>query len=291
VKLTLPRIREMKIEQRPIVMITAYDHPAGRLVDEAGVDIVLVGDSAGTNVLGHSSEVPTTMDEMVLLTRSVTRSCRNPLVVADLPFLSYHVSDEEAMRNAGRLIKEGGADAVKLEGAGAIAGRVRAITAGGIPVMGHLGLTPQTATMLGGMRAQGRGWQQAVHLFDQALELQAAGCFALVLECVPAQVAAAITRRVTMPVIGIGSGAGTDGQVLVLHDLLGINPETKRFVRRYAELGDAVREAVATYAADVRARTFPQQEHTYPIAADELSAFDSALRSRSAGAENTLVDW
>ena len=290
-KLTLPRIREMKLEHRPIVMITAYDVPAGRLVDEAGVDIVLVGDSAGTNVLGHSSEVPVTMDEMALMTRSVTRACKNPLVVADMPFLSYHVSDEEAVRNAGRLIKEGGADAVKLEGAGPIAGRVRAITAGGMPVMGHLGLTPQTATMLGGMKAQGRGWQQAVRLYDDALELEAAGCFGLVLECVPEPVATAITRRLTIPVIGIGSGAGTDGQVLVFHDVLGINPETKRFVRRYAEIGDAIRTGVQAYAAGVRSGEFPQAEHTYPIAPEELSAFEAALAHRTAGEQNELVDW
>jgi len=289
-KITLTRLREMKIEQQPIVMTTAYDYPGGRLVDEAGVDMVLVGDSAGTNVLGHTSEVPTTMDEMVLLTRSVTRSCKNAFVVGDLPFLSYHVSDEDALRNAGRLIKDGGADAVKLEGAGVIASRARAISSSGIPVMGHLGLTPQTATALGGFRAQGRGWQQAVKLYDQALEMEDAGVFGLVLECVPEPVAAAITRRLTIPVIGIGSGAGTDGQVLVFHDLLGINSRTARFVRRYAELGDAIREGVEAYAKDVRERGFPQAEHTYPIAPEELSAFESALESRPAG-DNALADW
>ena len=241
VKLSLPDLRTMKSERRPIVMITAYDHPTGRIVDAAGVDLVLVGDSAANVVLGHDSTVPATMDEMTILTRAVSRGVEHALVIGDLPFMSYQVSDEEAVRNAGRLVKEGGADAVKLEGAGPSLDRIRAIVASGIPVMGHLGLTPQTATIKGGHKAQGRQAEGARALFADALAVQAAGCFGVVLEAVPPQVAEAISRRLDIVTIGIGSGAGTDGQVLVLHDMLGIRSSDgpqPRFVKHYAEVGD-----------------------------------------------------
>jgi 3-methyl-2-oxobutanoate hydroxymethyltransferase len=292
VKLSLPALREMKRDGRPIVMITAYDHPSGRIVDAAGVDLVLVGDSAANVVLGHASPAPATMDEMTMLTAAVNRGVENALVIGDLPFMSYQVSDAEAVANAGRLIKDGGADVVKLEGAGPSLDRVRALVSAGIGVMGHIGLTPQTATALGGHKAQGRQADAARRLFLDAISLEAAGCFALVLEAVPAPVATTISRRVAIPTIGIGSGPGTDGQVLVLHDMLGIpgdGPEP-RFVKRYAEIGEVMAAAVAAYAAEVRSHVYPAEEHTYTIPPDELEAFQNAVDAGSIE-ENTLADW
>src|SRR5437763_7932496 len=255
-KISLPELNDMKLAGTPIVMVTAYDHPSGRIVDQAGVDLVLVGDSAANTVLGHDavSTVGATMDELLVLTRAVARACTRPLVIGDLPFMSYQVSDEDAVRNGGRFIKEAGADAVKLEGGGQSVQRAAALTAAGIPVMGHIGLTPQTATMLGGHKAQGRQWQHAKAIYDSARALEAAGCFAVVLECVPEAVSTAITRRLTIATIGIGSGSTTDGQVLVLHDLLGIRPDAgpaPRFVKAFAQVGDAMLDGVSAYAADV----------------------------------------
>jgi 3-methyl-2-oxobutanoate hydroxymethyltransferase len=293
VKLSLPALREMKREQRPIVMITAYDHPSGQIVDAAGVDIVLVGDSAANVVLGHATTVPATMDEMTILTGAVSRGVENALVIGDLPFMSYQVSDEEAVANGGRLIKEGGADAVKLEGAGPSLERVRALVSAGMPVMGHLGLTPQTATALGGHKAQGRQAEAAERLFMEAVALEQAGCFAMVLEAVPAPVAAAITSRVGIPTIGIGSGAGTDGQVLVLHDMLGIRSgdgPQPRFVKRYADVGAEMSRAVSEYADEVRSHAYPAAEHTYSIPDEELAAFQAAVGAGSID-DNRLADW
>jgi 3-methyl-2-oxobutanoate hydroxymethyltransferase len=294
-KISLPELHDMKLAGAPIVMVTAYDHPSGRIVDQAGVDMVLVGDSAANTVLGHDavSTVGATMDELLVLTRAVARACARPLVLGDLPFMSYQVSDEDAVRNGGRFIKEAGADAVKLEGGGQSVQRAAALTAAGIPVMGHIGLTPQTATFLGGHKAQGRQWQQAKALYDSAVALQAAGCFAIVLECVPEPVAAAITRRLTIPTIGIGSGAVTDGQVLVLHDLLDIRPDSDfmpKFVKQFAHIGAAMREGVAAYANEVRSRSYPAAEHTYAIDPDQLSAFEIAVEA-GAGGDNVLADW
>jgi 3-methyl-2-oxobutanoate hydroxymethyltransferase len=292
VKLSLPALREMKRDGRPIVMITAYDHPSGRIVDAAGVDLVLVGDSAANVVLGHESTVPATMDEMTMLTAAVNRGVENALVIGDLPFMSYQVSDAEAVANAGRLLKDGGADVVKLEGAGPSLDRVQALVSAGIGVMGHIGLTPQTATALGGHKAQGRQADAARRLFLDAISLERAGCFALVLEAVPAPVATTISRRLTIPTIGIGSGPGTDGQVLVLHDMLGIpgdGPEP-RFVKRYAEIGELMGAAVAAYAMEVRSHVYPAEEHTYTIPPEELEAFQNAVDAGSIE-ENTLADW
>jgi 3-methyl-2-oxobutanoate hydroxymethyltransferase len=292
VKTTLPQLRDKKLSGEPIVMVTAYDYPSGRAVDDAGVDLVLVGDSAARAVLGHASEIPVTMDEMVVLTRAVTRGATGPLVVADLPFMSYQVSVEDAVRNAGRFVKEAGADAVKLEGAGPSLARIRALSSTGIATMAHIGLTPQSATALGGMRAQGRTWAEAKRLYDEALAVEDAGAFAVVLECVPAAVAERISRRLTIPTIGIGSGPGTDGQVLVLHDLLGITEGLRpRFVKRYAELGAAMREAVAAYASEVRERSYPGPEHTYAISPEDLSAFDTAVEASPRIDTNALADW
>ncbi len=291
-KLSLPALREMKRDGRPIVMITAYDHPSGRIVDAAGVDLVLVGDSAANVVLGHESTVPATMDEMTMLTAAVNRGVENALVIGDLPFMSYQVSDAEAVANAGRLLKDGGADVVKLEGAGPSLDRVRALVSAGIGVMGHIGLTPQTATALGGHKAQGRQADAARRLFLDAISLERAGCFALVLEAVPAAVATTISRRLTIPTIGIGSGPGTDGQVLVLHDMLGIPGDGRepRFVKRYAEIGELMGVAVAAYAMEVRSHVYPAEEHTYTISPEELEAFQNAVDAGSIE-ENTLADW
>jgi 3-methyl-2-oxobutanoate hydroxymethyltransferase len=259
-------------------MVTAYDAPSGRLADAAGADLILVGDSAAMTVLGHDSTVPATMDEMIVLTRAVTRGARRPLVVADMPFGSFQVSDEEAVHNAIRFVKDAGADAVKLEGAGTMLSRVQAIVASGIPVMGHLGLTPQSATMLGGFKAQGRTAEKAVRLYEDALALEAAGCFAIVLEAVPAPVAARISRALTVPTIGIGAGGETDGQVLVWHDLLGLyEGHAPRFVKQYADLATEITKAVGTYVEEVRERRFPEEQHTYAMPEDELRAFEDAL--------------
>jgi 3-methyl-2-oxobutanoate hydroxymethyltransferase len=285
-KLAITELGDMKERRQPIVMVTAYDAPSGRLADEAGADLVLVGDSAAMTVLGHDSTVPATMDEMIVLTRAVTRGARRPLVIADMPFGSFQVSDADALENAIRFVKESGADAVKLEGAGPTLARVAAIVGAGIPVMGHVGLTPQSATMLGGFKAQGRTAEKAARMLSDALALEAAGCFSIVLEAVPAPVAEEITRRLTVPTIGIGAGAGTDGQVLVWHDLLGLYDGTSpRFVKRYADLATAIRDAVSAYASDVRERRFPEDVHTYAIADEELEAFRAAV-----GATTTRVD-
>jgi 3-methyl-2-oxobutanoate hydroxymethyltransferase len=277
-KLSITELADLKARHQPLVMVTAYDAPSGRLADEAGADLVLVGDSAAMTVLGHDSTVPATMDEMVVLTRAVTRGARRPLVIADMPFGSFQVSDAKAVEHAIRFVKEAGADAVKLEGAGPTLARVRAIVGAGIPVMGHVGLTPQSATMLGGFKAQGRTADKAVQLLADARALEAAGCFSIVLEAVPAPVAEEITRQLTVPTIGIGAGAETDGQVLVWHDLLGLYDGTSpRFVKRYADLATAIRDAVSAYAADVRERRFPEEVHTYTIPEKELATFRAAV--------------
>ena len=277
-KLPLTELAEMKARRQPIVMVTAYDAPGGRLADQAGADLILVGDSAAMTVLGHHSTVPATMEEMLMLTRAVTRGARRPLVVADMPFGTFQVSDEEATRNAIRFVKEAGADAVKLEGAGPMLPRVRSIVGAGIPVMGHIGLTPQSATMLGGFKAQGRTAEKARRLLEDAHALEAAGCFSLVLEAVPAPVAARITAELSIPTIGIGAGADCDGQVLVWHDLLGLyEGRPARFVKRYADIGSAIRQALEAYVADVRERRFPEEQHTYGMPEKELALFEAAL--------------
>jgi 3-methyl-2-oxobutanoate hydroxymethyltransferase len=280
-KLPLPELAHMKARGDKIVMITAYDAPAARIADEAGVELILVGDSAAMVMLGHESTVPVTLDEMIFLTRAVTRGARRPLVIGDLPFGSYEISDEQAVGNAIRLVKEGGADLVKLEGAGRMVARVRAIADSNIGVMAHIGLTPQSATKLGGFKAQGRTANAAVKLYDDALALQEAGAFAVVLEAVPTEVAARISAALEIPTIGIGAGADTDGQVLVWHDLLGLYAgRAPRFVKRYAEVADVIGEAVGHYAADVRGGTFPEDVHTYAMPEDQLAQFEAALEER-----------
>ncbi|HYY04214.1 MAG TPA: 3-methyl-2-oxobutanoate hydroxymethyltransferase [Gaiellaceae bacterium] len=284
-KLPLTEIAEMKRRGQKIVMVTAYDAPGGRLADAAGVDVILVGDSAAMVVLGHDCTVPATVAEMLVLTRAVTRGAARPLVVADMPFGSFQVSDEAALENAIRFVKEGGADAVKLEGAGATLSRVRTIVDAGIPVMGHIGLTPQSATMLGGFKAQGRTAEKARRLVVEAEALERAGCFSLVLEAVPAPVAARITEHLSIPTIGIGAGAGCDGQVLVFHDLLGYQEGGPRFVKQYAKLGPEIQAALERYAEDVRTGVFPEERHTYSIPAEELELFEAEVLEQR-GAEH-----
>src|SRR6059058_63582 len=244
--------------------------------------MILVGDTAAMVVLGHSGTTPVTVDEMLFLTRTVSRNVHRPIVVGDMPFGSYETSDEDAVRNAVRFVKEGGADIVKLEGAGPMVSRARAIVQAGIPVMGHVGLTPQSATMLGGFKTQGRTAEASQRIVEGAKELEDVGCCSLVLEAVPAPVAARITRELSIPTIGIGAGADCDGQVLVYHDLLGLSEgHLPRFVKRYANLSREIRDALEHYAADVRSGDFPEEQHTYEMPAEELEAFERASRSPS----------
>lgn len=259
-------------------MVTAYDASAARLADAAGIDIILVGDSAAMTVLGHDSTLPVTMDEMLMMTRAVTRVTRRALVVADMPFGTYQPSDEQAVANAVRFVKDGGADAVKLEGAGRSRSRIRAIRAAGIPVMGHVGLTPQSVALLGGYRAQGRSATDARGIYDGARGLERAGCFAVVLEAIPASIAAHITSALAIPTIGIGAGPSCGGQVLVWHDLLGLTEgHLPRFVKQYASLSATIREALEAYAADVRSGSYPEEKHTYGITEPEADAFAAGL--------------
>lgn len=271
-KLSIPALAEMKRQGRKIKMVTAYDYPTALLVDQSPMDLILVGDSLGMVVLGYESTVPVTMDEMVHHTKAVTRAARNTFVVADLPFLSYQVTVEEAVRNSGRLMKEAGADAVKLEGGAVVAGTVRAVVSAGIPVMGHLGLTPQTATMLGGLKVQARDAEAAKMLILDARLLEEAGAFSIVLEAIPAQLAEMVSRNVSIPTVGIGAGPDCDGQVLVIHDMLGLFQRfTPKFVKRYAALGEQVAAALASYCQEVDGRQFPAPEHTFNMKPDELS--------------------
>jgi len=274
-KLPLPELAAMKRRGDKIVMVTAYDAPGARFAEDAGIDVVLVGDTAAMVMLGHEGmTVPVTVDEMLFLTRTVSRQSRRPIVVGDLPFGSYQVSDEDAVRNAIRFVKEGGADVVKLEGA---VSRVRAIVEAGIPVMAHIGLTPQSATMLGGFKTQGKTAEAALKLVEQAHALEDAGAMSIVLEAIPAPVAARITAELSIPTFGIGAGPDCDGQVLVYHDLLGLTEgHLPRFVKRYANLSREIRDALEAYAAEVRSGAFPGEEHTYEMPADELAEFEGA---------------
>jgi 3-methyl-2-oxobutanoate hydroxymethyltransferase len=275
---TLPQIAERKRLGEPLVMVTAYDHPSAQVAEQAGVDMVLVGDSAAMTVLGYPSTVPVSVDEMVMLAAAVRRGLRTPLLIGDLPFGSYEASDEQAVATAQRFVKEAGCDAVKLERGGSSVQRAAAIVAAGIPVMGHVGLTPQTATALGGYRAQGRTADRALSLAQDARALEEAGCFSLVFEAIPAAVAVELMAVVEVPVIGIGAGSATDGQVLVFHDLLGIHEGlTPRFVKRYAALKEEMVAGVWAYADDVRAGRFPGPEHAYSIDPEELTDLRAAL--------------
>ena len=288
---TIKKLGEMKLAGEPIVMITAYDHPSALVAEESGVDVVLVGDSAAMTVLGHDSTVPVGMDEMVMLAAAVRRGLHTPLLVGDLPFGSYEASNEEAVANAQRFIKEAGCNAVKLERGGASVDRARAIVRAGIPVMGHVGLTPQTADALGGYKAQGKSADAAARIAEEALALQSVGCFALVFEAVPSDVVEELCRHLDVPTIGIGAGPMTDGQVLVFHDLLGIHTgHSPKFVKRYANLHDEMVTGARAYTREVRERTFPGPEHGYAVDPEELEAFKDYLAAESLAARSPW-DW
>lgn len=277
-KVTLLDLQSKKDQGLPIAMLTAYDYPSALLVDQAGIDVILVGDSLGMVVLGMESTVPVTMDEMLHHCRAVARGARRSSLVGDMPFMSYQADIAEAIRNAGRFLKEGRMDAVKLEGGREVSATVSAIVDAGIPVMGHIGLTPQSASKLGGYRVQGKSAADAMRLLDDALALQEAGCYAIVLEAIPAPVAQAISTRLNIPTIGIGAGPGCDGQVLVFHDLIGLFDRfTPRFVRRYAQVGESISSAVRAFAEDVTSGSFPSSEHTFAIDDNEMQDFLAGL--------------
>jgi 3-methyl-2-oxobutanoate hydroxymethyltransferase len=274
----LSRLADLYARGEPIVMLTAYDYPTGRVAEEAGVDVVLVGDSAAMTVLGYQSTRDITIDELLTLTRAVRRAVREVALVGDLPFGSYEPSDATALASARRFVDEAGCDAVKLEGAGVMLSRVRAIVAAGIPVIGHVGLLPQSVTTTDGYRAKGRDAEQALAIVADAEALSDAGCIALVIEAVPPEVAELISQRARIPVIGIGAGAGTHGQVLVYHDLLGLGEhKVARFVRQYGHGREDQVEAVRRWAADVRSRSFPSAAETYRMAPEEMAEVRRAL--------------
>jgi 3-methyl-2-oxobutanoate hydroxymethyltransferase len=287
---TLPQLAEMKANGEPIVMVTAYDHPSAQIVEAAGVDIVLVGDTAAMTVLGHPSTTPVSLDEMIMLTAAVRRGLESPLLVGDLPFGSYEKSNELAIESAQRFVKEAQVDAVKLERGGASVDRARAIIRAGIPVMGHVGLTPQSATALGGYKAQGKTAERAAQIAEEALALQAVGCFAIVFEAIPAAVTQTLMPKIEVPVIGIGAGPSTDGQVLVWHDLLGLHGgHMPKFVKRYENLPERMITAVSEYTAEVREHRFPGPEHVYSVEPAELDQLRRYLDQESLAA--SAWDW
>jgi 3-methyl-2-oxobutanoate hydroxymethyltransferase len=280
--ITLSTLAEKKALGEPIAMVTAYDFPSAQVAEEAGVDVVLVGDSGAMTVLGYSSTVPVTLDELLMLASATRRGLSTPLLVGDMPFGSYEVSNEQAIANAQRFIKEAGCDAVKLERGGTSVERARAIIGAGIPVMGHVGLTPQTATALGGYRSQGRTAERGLQVMHDALGLQEAGCFGIVFEAIPAALTELIMPRMQIPVIGIGAGPATDGQVLVFHDLLGIyDGHAARFVKRYADVRGQMVKGVSAFAADVRERRYPEPEHGYTMAPDEVERLRDLLSDQT----------
>ncbi len=275
---SLTTLAEKKALGEPIVMVTAYDFPSAQVAEEAGVDVVLVGDSGAMTVLGHPSTVPVTTEELLMLAQAVRRGLKTPLMIGDLPFGSYEASNEEAIRSAQRFIKEAGCDAVKIERGGTSVERARAMIDAGIPVMGHVGLTPQTATALGGYRSQGRTADRAMQVVEDALALQDAGCFACVFEAVPSELTEAVMPQIEIPVIGIGAGPAADGQVLVFHDLLGIyDGHAARFVKRYADVREAMVKGVEAFTADVRERRYPEAQHGYTMAPDEVARLKDLL--------------
>jgi len=279
---SLTTLGEKKALGEPIVMVTAYDFPSAQVAEEAGVDVVLVGDSGAMTVLGYPSTVPVKTDELLMLAQAVRRGLKTPLMIGDLPFGSYEASNEEAIRSAQRFIKEAGCDAVKIERGGTSVERAAAMVGAGIPVMGHVGLTPQTATALGGYRSQGRTAERALNVLHDALALQEAGCFAIVFEAIPSALTEAIMPRMEIPVIGIGAGAATDGQVLVFHDLLGIyGGHVARFVKKYASVREQMIQGVTAYADEVRERKFPEEEHGYTMAPDEIARLHEMLREQT----------
>jgi len=267
--LNIVKMKKMKQEQIPLTMITAYDYPSARLAEEAGIDLILVGDSLGNVVLGYDTTIPVTIEDMVYHSRAVARGALNTFIVTDLPFMTYHGSMDETMRQVRRVMQEGHAHAVKLEGGAEIAPTVQSIVHAGVPVLGHIGLTPQSVNQIGGYRIQGKDEADASRLMADAKALEQAGAFAIVLELVTEEVAEAISKELTIPTIGIGAGRGCDGQVLVFHDVLKYTPEyrEKKFVKTYADIGEQIRQGISAYVNDVKTRAFPGEQHVF--AADE----------------------
>jgi 3-methyl-2-oxobutanoate hydroxymethyltransferase len=280
--ISLTTLAEKKALGEPIVMVTAYDFPSAQVAEEAGVDVVLVGDSGAMTVLGYSSTVPVKTEELLMLAQAVRRGLKTPLMIGDMPFGSYEASNEEAIHSAQRFIKEAGCDAVKIERGGSSVERARALVDAGIPVMGHVGLTPQTATALGGYRSQGRTAERALRVVHDALALQDAGCFAIVFEAIPSALTEAVMPRMEIPVIGIGAGPAADGQVLVFHDLLGIySGHAARFVKRYASVRDEMIQGMSAFADEVRARKYPEEEHGYTMPPDEIARLHELLHEQT----------
>jgi len=273
-KVTTATFRLKKQQQKLITMLTAYDYPTARLVDQAGIDSILVGDTLGMVVLGYDTTLPVTMEDMLHHCKPVARGAKHALLIGDMPFLSYQVSVPEAVHNAGRFLKEGGMDAVKLEGGRERLEAVKAIISAGIPVMGHIGLTPQSVHQFGGFKVQGKTAEASKHLLEDAVQLQEAGCFSLVLESIPDRLAAYISRHLEIPTIGIGAGSACDGQVLVWQDMLGLFEDFKpKFVKQYANLRPLFLEAFNAFRQEVDERTFPDREHSYSMPDDEWKAF------------------
>ncbi|ACZ42308.1 3-methyl-2-oxobutanoatehydroxymethyltransferase [Thermobaculum terrenum ATCC BAA-798] len=277
-KVTIQDLIRLKQKDEPIVMVTAYDYPTALLADRAGIDVILVGDSIGNNVLGYEHTLQVSMDEMISHSRAVSKATERALIVGDMPYMSYQPSDRDAVLNAGAFMRDAEVDAVKLEGGTAVLSRIKAIIAAGIPVMGHIGLTPQSFSLLGGYRVQGRDSGSALRLLNEALALQDAGIFALVLEAVPAPVAKAITERLEIPTIGIGAGPYCDGQVLVFHDIFGLSQRSlPKFAKRYVDLSKHILKGFCMYKEDVKSRKFPDEEHSYSLSPEELNKFQQAL--------------
>ncbi len=278
-KITVPEIKARKNSNNPITMLTAYDYPWALLIDQGGIDIILVGDSLGMVVLGYPDTVSVTMDEMIHHTKAVTRVVKNALVVGDMPFGSYNVSSDKAISNANRMVKEGRADCVKLEGGTSMAPIIEAIVNAGIPVQGHIGLTPQTASALGGFKVQGKSAEAAGILLDDAKALEAAGCFSLVLEAIPSPIARLITESISIPTIGIGAGVHCDGQVLVTHDMVGLFDRfTPKFVKQYAKISSVIAQAIESYKTEVAEKKFPEEKHSFAMSEDELEKMKEALK-------------
>ncbi|HAL61885.1 MAG TPA: 3-methyl-2-oxobutanoate hydroxymethyltransferase [Chloroflexi bacterium] len=266
IKVTLPQIFEMKRSGQKITMITAYDYPTGVFADRAGIDIVLVGDSMAMTVLGYSTTLPATMAELIAHSQAVTRGCKNSFVLGDMPYMSYQPSIEMAVQNAGRFMSEGGCDGIKLEGGITMADRVEAIVRAGIPVMGHLGLTPQSMSMLGGFKVQGKDAMMAKRIIDDAKALEEAGAFSILLECVPSKVTKLVTERAEIPIISIGAGPDCDGQLLIFHDMFGLYPAfTPKFTKQYADVGETIVQGLKRYAEEVREGLFPEPKHGFTI--------------------------
>jgi len=280
-KNTVRLFQQKKQAHEPISMLTAYDYPTARLVEQCGVDTILVGDSLGMVVLGYENTIPVTMDEMLHHCKAVARGAQKTFLIGDMPFLSYQVTIEEAVHNAGRFMKEAGMDAVKIEGGRERVETVRALTAAGIPVLGHLGLTPQSIHKFGGFRTQGSSANTARKIYDDAISLDEAGCFAIVLEAIPYQLGEIISKRISIPTIGIGGGAGCDGQVLVLHDILGFYERRPKFSKMYFNLAELIKSAVSSYKEEVDQRLFPDQDHSSVMSPEELAAFLSLLEQEN----------